>query len=66
MEAAQLFPHEKIAVFNYQNGHRFETYVIKGTRRSGTIGLNGPAVHLGKVGEQIVIVSQEESGDFRQ
>jgi len=57
MEASNLLPNEKVAIFNYQNGNRFETFVIKGKKNSGIIGLNGPAALLGEVGQEIVIVS---------
>jgi len=57
MDAAGLLPGEKVAVFNYQNRNRFETYVIEGERGSGTIGLNGPAALMGEVGQRVVILS---------
>jgi aspartate 1-decarboxylase len=57
MEAAGLRPYEKVAVFNMENGNRFETYVIEGNRNSGMIGLRGPAALLGKAGQKVIIVS---------
>ncbi len=57
MEAAGLSPHEKIDVFNINNGERFTTYAIAGPRSSGVIGLNGAAARLGQPGDQIIIVS---------
>lgn len=57
MSAAGLLPHEKVSVFNFDNGNRFETYVIRGEPGSRVIGLNGPATFLGKVGQRIIIVS---------
>ena len=57
MKAANLRPNEKVAVFNFENGNRLETYVIEGEENSGVIGLNGPAALLGKPGQRLVIVS---------
>jgi aspartate 1-decarboxylase len=39
------------------NGERFETYVIKGGRGSGTISINGAAAHLAKVGDIVIVAS---------
>lgn len=57
MDVANLIENEKVDVFNYNNGERFSTYVIKGERGSGVICLNGPASLKVKVGHQIIIVS---------
>ncbi|MDQ3048684.1 MAG: aspartate 1-decarboxylase [Bacteroidota bacterium] len=57
MEAANLIENEKVDIFNYNNGERFTTYVIKGERGSGVICLNGPASLKVSVGHQIIIVS---------
>ena len=48
MEAADLFPYEKVDIYNVSNGERFATYVIPGPRDSGTICLNGAAVDDGE------------------
>lgn len=55
MEAAGFVEYEKVLIGNISNGNRFETYVIKGRRGSGTICLNGATAHLGKVGDIITI-----------
>lgn len=57
MDAANLIENEKVDIFNYNNGERFTTYVIKGDRGSGVICLNGPASLKVKLGHQIIIVS---------
>ena len=57
MEAAGILKNEKVAVFNFQNGKRLETYVIEGEPGTGVVGLNGPAALLCEVGQQIVVVS---------
>ncbi len=57
MKAADLVENEKVEVFNLNNGHRLETYVIKGKAGSGVICLNGPAARGACVGDEVVIVS---------
>lgn len=57
LEAAEILPNEKAQVLNLNTGARFETYVIKEKAGSGIICLYGPAAHLGKVGEQLFIIS---------
>jgi len=57
MEAAGLFEHEVVLIANLSNGERFDTYVIKGRRNSGVIGLNGAAARLGVTGDKIIIIS---------
>ena len=57
LEIADILPFEKVQVVNLNNGARFETYAIPGERNSGVICLNGPAVRLGAVGDQIIIIS---------
>jgi aspartate 1-decarboxylase len=57
MEAANIIENEKVQIVNVNNGERFETYVIKGERGSGTVCLNGPAARRVQVGDIIIIVS---------
>lgn len=70
MEAADLLEYEKISVVNINNGERFETYVIKGERGSGTICLNGAAARKAAVGDRVIIISyssmtEEEARAFK-
>jgi len=64
MQVSGLLEYEWVQVANMSNGERFETYVIKGEKNSGKIGLNGAAARLGKVGDKVIIfamsVLQEE------
>lgn len=55
LQAAGLIPGEKVAVLNFDNGNRFETYTIVGQK--GEISLRGPAAKLGKKGEKVIILS---------
>jgi aspartate 1-decarboxylase len=57
MEAANLIENEKVQVLNKDNGERLETYVIKGSRGSGMICMNGPAARLVAVGDTVLILS---------
>lgn len=57
MDSADLKEYEKVAIVNNNNGERFETYVIKGERGSGVIGLNGAAARKGMNGDVIIIIS---------
>lgn len=57
MDAANLIEHEKVQIVNIDNGERLETYVIKGTRGTGTICLNGPAARKVQVGDTIIIIA---------
>ena len=65
MEAANLIEGEKVQVVNVNNGERLETYVIRGTRNSGTICLNGPAARKAQVGDIVIIISYA-SMDFEE
>jgi L-aspartate-alpha-decarboxylase len=57
MDAANIIANEKVQIVNNNNGARFETYVIKGERGTGTICLNGAAARLVQVGDVIIIIS---------
>jgi aspartate 1-decarboxylase len=57
MDASQIIENEKVQILNINNGERFETYVIKGERGSGTICLNGPAARKVQVGDIVIILS---------
>lgn len=57
MDGANIIENEKVQIVNVNNGERFETYVIKGERNSGTVCLNGPAARRVQVGDIIIIVS---------
>ena len=57
LDAANIIANEKVQIVNNNNGARFETYVIKGARGSGTICLNGAAARLAQIGDVIIIIS---------
>ena len=57
MDAANMIENEKVHIVNVNNGERFETYIIKGARKTGTICMNGPAARKVQVGDIIIIIS---------
>lgn len=57
LDASGMFVNQKVQIVNVNNGARFETYIIKGERGSGIIGLNGPAARLAAIGDVIIILS---------
>ena len=70
MEAANIIENEKVQVLNIDNGERLETYVIRGTRGSGMICMNGPAARRISVADTVIIISYarmdfEEARSFK-
>ena len=57
LDAVGIKQFEQVRVSNLNNGERFETYIIPGTRGSGQICLNGAAARKGIVGDRIIIFS---------
>jgi len=69
MKAADMIPYEQVHVYNITNGERFVTYLIKGEKNSGVIGVNGAAVRKATVGDMVIIATytlmdDEESSFF--
>jgi aspartate 1-decarboxylase len=65
MDAANLIEHERVWVLNINNGERFETYVIEGERKSGTICVNGAAARRVQSGDIIIVLSYAQM-DFEE
>ena len=57
LDAADLYPGEKVAIVDITNGARLETYVIPGPRGSGVIGINGAAARLVHVGDLVILIA---------
>lgn len=55
LRRAGIAPYEQVLVSNFNNGERFETYVIPGKR--GEVCLNGPTARKGLVGDKVIIFS---------
>ena len=69
MDAAGIFPGERVYIVDNNNGERFETYAIEGERGSGVICLNGAAARKVQVGDVVIImayahVTPEEAAGF--
>ena len=70
MDAAGMIAGEKVQVVDNNNGERFETYIIKGERGSGSICLNGAAARKVQVDDVCIIISYalmdfEEAKSFK-
>jgi len=52
-----MLPGEKVQVLNFNNGARFQTYVIEEKEDSGIIALYGPAARCAEIGDRICILS---------
>lgn len=57
IEAAGIFPGERVFIVNNNNGERFDTYVIPGEAGSGVICLNGAAARKVQKGDIVIIMS---------
>jgi aspartate 1-decarboxylase len=57
LEAADILPHEQVAVVDIDNGARLETYAIAGERGSGEVKLNGAAARLVHRGDRVIVIS---------
>jgi aspartate 1-decarboxylase len=57
MKCAKLSEYEKVLVVNNANGNRLETYIIKGKKNSGIIGINGAAAHLIHKDDEVIIMA---------
>jgi aspartate 1-decarboxylase len=57
MKAADIWPFERVEIYNIANGARFATYAIEGAAGSGIICINGAAAHLAGPGHKVIIAS---------
>ena len=57
IDAAGLLEGERVQIVNNNNGERLETYVIRGERGSGIIGLNGAAARKVAIGDVVIIIA---------
>jgi aspartate 1-decarboxylase len=57
LEAADILPGELVHVVDINNGNRFETYVIEGSRGTGVIGVNGAAARLVQKNDLVIIIA---------
>lgn len=57
LDAAGIFPGERVQICNNNNGTRLETYTIPGKRGSGVICLNGAAARCTAIGDVVIIIA---------
>jgi len=57
LDAADILEHEQVHVVDVNNGSRFETYTIAGTRGSGELKINGAAARLAHEGDTVIVIS---------
>ncbi|HEX3318731.1 MAG TPA: aspartate 1-decarboxylase [Solirubrobacteraceae bacterium] len=57
LETADVCPYEQVHVVDVDNGARFETYTIPGTRGSGDVVINGAAARLVHTGDTVIVIS---------
>lgn len=70
MDAAGILPGERVYIVDNNNGERFDTYAIEGTRGSGVVCLNGAAARKVQVGDIVIIlayamVDEKDAPDFK-
>ena len=65
MDAANLIAGERVHIVDIDNGERLDTYIIKGVRGSGAIGLNGAAARKVLPGDKIIIMAYAQM-DFEE
>ena len=57
LDASGIIVGERVYIVNVNNGERFDTYAIKGKRKSGEICLNGPAARRVQKNDIIIIMA---------
>lgn len=55
LDAAGMLEHERIEIYNIDNGKRFATYIIRAAEGSGIISANGAAAHMVEPGDRVII-----------
>jgi aspartate 1-decarboxylase len=63
MQAADIAEYEEVLIADLDNGERLETYVIRGERGSGAVGINGAAALKIGVGDKIIIFAYTQITD---
>lgn len=59
MDCAGILPYELVMVSNLNNGERFSTYALPGTRGKGEVILNGPTARKGVTGDLVIVFCYE-------
>ncbi len=58
LEKSGLYPLEFVNIWNKNSGTRISTYILPGTRGSGTVCLNGAAARSCQVGDEVIITAE--------
>ena len=57
LDKAKIREYQKVDILDINNGERFQTYVIKGKRKSKMFCVNGAAARKVQAGDKIIICS---------
>lgn len=57
LKQANIWPYERVEVYNINTGARFATYAIEGKRGSGEVIINGAAARLTQKGDRVIITT---------
>jgi len=60
LRAADIVPHEWVAIWNVTNGERIETYALSGDAGSGVICINGAAAHRFTPGDLVILATRTQ------
>jgi aspartate 1-decarboxylase len=64
MDAAGIWEHEAVHVWNVTRGTRLMTYALAGARGSGVICINGAAAHLNQPGDKVILATFAEMDEI--
>ena len=57
LDAAEIREYQKVDILDINNGERFQTYAIKGERKSKVFCVNGAAARKVQKGDKVIIVT---------
>src|SRR5262249_34142510 len=60
MEAADIWPNERVDIWNVTRGTRLSTYALPAAPGSGIVCINGAAAHLMHPGDLVIIATFAE------
>jgi len=60
LDAAGIWEHEAVHVWNITRGTRLQTYALRGARGSGVVCINGAAAHLNQPGDLVILATFAE------
>jgi aspartate 1-decarboxylase len=60
MQAADIWPYERVDIWNVTNGSRLYTYALAGAPGSGVICVNGAAARHAQRGDKVIIATFAE------